>query len=410
MRRDKFILSTIWPVWSFIGFLRSGRIERYYPYLLFFFVFYGSLLVAPEAGDAKRHFMHFQSFSSWEWSDLWRTLGNIMSLRSTEYTDFYLPISNFLISRISTNSAFYFAFHALVYGLVYLAALRLVLRQISLKRNWMLYVVFILLVFAAPIAKIQYVRFFLALWLYVLGVLLIIVDGKRFGLIFLVLATMVHFSFVIPGVLFFLYWPLRNRLILWFAIALFAFVSNNVLASYSGDILRIAQKQTGGAFTSKAKGYVGNKQYIEQRGNRFESRKWYTKYGIYMANALSFLLLLAFISFITKRIIFSDTSKWLFSLTLFSLAVSEFGFAFASVGERFQQLFMVLALIFLLKLFSQWPTMLLRIGFTLALPAFGVFLAMSLREMLVLADLFTIFGNPYVAYFADGQSALFFLE
>ena len=197
-RKDHIIISFLYPFWGFIAMLISGDVRKYSLPVFMFFLFYGLTFVLADYGDAHDHFESFVQFESMTWNEFLGIFTDVLLLRSNRYSDLYVLSSNFLISRISTSAALYFLFHSFFYGWISLKGLRLFTKGLDVKSNILVHGFFIILVFSATIAKIQYVRFFFAVWVFVVGMYMLIIEKSKKGIAFMLVSIWIHFSLVIP--------------------------------------------------------------------------------------------------------------------------------------------------------------------------------------------------------------------
>lgn len=398
---NKILGSLLFPFYGVIDFFKYRTNGKFSYPLLVFFVFFGVLFVVPEVGDASRHFESFQSFKSMKFEQFTEEVIDILLLRSTSYSDFYLIFSNFLISRISDSSATYFGFHAIIYGFVFILLFKLLFRNFYFKNDWITSLTFLLLFLIFSIAKIQYVRFYLAVLLFLYGVYSYILENKKFFWVNFILASLVHISLFIPSTLFVVFFLLRKRLMFWFMVSIIAFFSSNNLTHYSENILNLSNEFVYESnVETMTKAYIGNEEYILQRANRFEERRWFTKYNIYLINALAvasvaFFLLLKFGKFRLK-----DDLNVLFTFSLFFFSLFQFGSVFASIGERFGLIFIFSNVYFLIKVYPTLPNNIQRFFYLPLTPFFLLYVMMSLREIISVANIFTVIGSSVTLPFA----------
>lgn len=397
------------PVLGFISFLKSGSVEKYYWSFLFFLVSYGLLFVLPDNGDALRHYENFLSSDN-SFSQVLSETRNVLFFQSSSNSDIYVLVSNYLISNISTSISIYFGFHALIYSLIYLATLKLILRDINVHKNILTTIFFLLIVFTASIAKIQYVRYYLATWFFLYATFGYLQTTNKKNLVYGIIAILIHFSFAIPFLLFFIYAFTKKRFLLWFILGVFAFSTSNFLRQYSSVILNQSSLYfEDSSLDEKSKAYIGNEEYIETRENRFDNRTWYANPSKYLNIAYTPLLFLICLLVFLKRIILNEFLIVLLTFSLFLFVLSEFGQVFASFGERFQQLYFIAFSVFLLHYFGRNSNRFFRVISYCLIPFYLLFLALSLRELFFTGDLFTFVGNPYLALFIERTSFLSYL-
>lgn len=398
------------PIFGLISFLKSGNVERYSLSLFFFFLCFGFFFIIPDSGDAYRHYQSFLEYSSMTYGEFWLELINILSFKSQANSDIYVHVSNFILSSVTTHSSFYFGFHALVYSLIYVATLKIILTSINVHKTLLTTIFFLLVVLIAPISKIQYLRYYLATWLFLYGALSILKSGKNKFYLFFLLSVLVHFSFITPSLLFVVYNFFRKKLFIWLFLAVFSFVSNNFLSQYTTSITTVSQTYfEDSQLSDKTKAYVENEEYIEERAQRFESRKWYANSSKYLGWAYTTLLFLIGGLIWTKRIVIKEDLFILFTFSLFLFSLSQFGSAFASFGERLGQVFFIAFSAFGLHFFYGNSNLFVKNIAYACLPLYLIFIIMSIREIFWVGDLFVFIGNPLVAIFVERSSFLSYL-
>jgi hypothetical protein len=160
-------------------------------------------------------------------------------------SDIYAYSSKFILSRISDSASLFFGFHAFTFALVYVSTLKLVLKNVNVHKTILTTFFFLLIVFVAPISKIQYVRYYFAGWLFIYGALKILKTKNYKNYVFIILSILVHFSFLVPAILFIGYFFLRKRIYVWMIIAVFAFTSNSFLSQFTSSISTFTQTNFG---------------------------------------------------------------------------------------------------------------------------------------------------------------------
>lgn len=403
-----FIFS--FPVLGFISFLKSGNVEKYYWSLLIFLVSYGLLFVLPDNGDAFRHYGSFVAFNDLSFYEVSSEIKDVLLFRSESNSDIYILLSNYIISRIDPSIALYFGFHALIYSLIYLASLKLILKNIKAHKNLLTTIFFLLIVFIASIAKIQYLRYFLATWFFLYATIGYLKTSRKSYIVYGLIAVLVHFSFIVPFLLFTLYVFSRKQVVLWFIVAIMSFSANNFLNQYTSTILNFSNIVfKNSSIDQKSKAYLGNEDYIEYRQNRFDTRAWYANPSKYLNLAYTTLLFLTGLLITLKRIRLDNLLVVLLTFSFFLFSITELGQSYASIGERFQQVFFIVFSVFLLYYFNAVPHKILKTVSYCFVPFYLIFLAMSLRELFYTGDIFTFIGNPYIAIFVERTSFLSYL-
>ena len=372
-----------------------------------FLVFFGVFFVVPTSGDAYRQYQDFIGFSAINFTEFWEEFIKILNFKSMTESDIYAYSSKFILSRISDSASLFFGFHAFTFALVYVSTLKLVLKNVNVHKTILTTFFFLLIVFVAPISKIQYVRYYFAGWLFIYGALKILKTKNYKNYVFIILSILVHFSFLVPAILFIGYFFLRKRIYVWMIIAVFAFTSNSFLSQFTSSISTFTQTNFGESqLQGKTAAYTENEEYIKQRTQRFEKRTWYANPAKYLRWAYNVILLTLISLILLKKIKIKKSLLNLFTFSLFLFSIGQLGNAFASLGERLEQIFFIVFSVFCLHYFYNNKNKLLNnIAYTCT-PLYSIFLVMSIREIFSVGDLFIFIGNPLFAFLADRISIL----
>lgn len=408
--RDHIIASLLYPFWGFIGLLLSGNVRLYYLPALLFFLFFGLTFVIPESGDARSHFEAFTQFSSMTWGEFGKMFKDVILLRSNRYSDLYVLTINFVLSRVTSWGGIYFFVHSLFFGLISLHGLRLFTRDINVRSSYLVHGFFILLVLCASIAKIQYVRYYFAVWMFIVGVYTIFVNRSKRGIPYVLGAVLIHFSFALPLLFLPLFKVTKHRLFMWIFVSLLSLSFSTVFRSYSERIVSVSNTifGTGGKMSSHTSAYVGNEEYIEQREHRLDDRRWYTQYSNYLMYSYTILLLAIAINALLYNVLPNGHLLVLLNLTLFFFSLTQFGFSFASVGERLQQVFLLICSVFFMQYFANVKKKSMKSVSSIVLLPGVLFVVMSCREMASVGNIIAFLGNPAFMVFNESVSFLGF--
>lgn len=112
--------------------------------------------------------------------------------------DFYQPVVTFFVSQMTSNAHILFAFYAFVFGFFYSRNVWTVLNFVNTKMNLTLFLILASLFLVCPIWSINGVRMWTAMHVFVYGALPLFINGDRTKIVWCFLASIVHFSFMIP--------------------------------------------------------------------------------------------------------------------------------------------------------------------------------------------------------------------
>lgn len=147
--------------------------------------------------------------------------------------DIYAPVMIYTISRFTDNPHIFFAIVALIYGIFYSGFIWMIYRHANLNKT-IISVLFLLgLILVSPIWKINGVRWWTALFMFCYGTAGFILEHKPALLLWSVLSVLIHFTFVYPLIVFFLFILLpKKKLLPYFIIFLSINIFNNIDLSY----------------------------------------------------------------------------------------------------------------------------------------------------------------------------------
>lgn len=163
-----------------------------------------------------------------------------------EISDVYVSTFAIMVSTFTNNGHVLVSFFGLIYGFVFIKSMsKFIENQPSTACYRHIPILFA--AFMMPISQLAGVRFGTATYLFVWGVLELVQTKKYNSLLIIIVASFVHFSFLIPSVLIFLYLTfldkINSRLVAWFFVLyvtsffmpnLLLYFFNNVDMNYLG--------------------------------------------------------------------------------------------------------------------------------------------------------------------------------
>ncbi len=189
------LLVILFIVWPFGAFILSTITFRNKFSRIIFILFWGlwgfsrNLISTHDSTVWTFEFMRYTKVTFQEFAELKiKTLG-------TESTDFLYSFFLFLVSKITSSTAWFWLINSILFLLVYTKCYTAVLKKTSLN-NIYLFTLFILFIFFIPQTAYG-VRFWYAALIYIYSVIKIIIYNKQKYLFLLILAPLIHFSFFI---------------------------------------------------------------------------------------------------------------------------------------------------------------------------------------------------------------------
>ena len=108
--------------------------------------------------------------------------------------DYYAAILLYIVSRISGNPQLFFGLAALIMGLFFAKTAWIVINRT--KKHPLVYLLIVAMLLAAPIWKINGVRWWTALYVFLYGILSFLFDKKPRKLIWCLVSVLIHFTFL----------------------------------------------------------------------------------------------------------------------------------------------------------------------------------------------------------------------
>lgn len=217
-KTNKAAFLLLWLFNPFISTIYLFKNFRYntsiYPYLLLSLFFGISFVVSTTGGDSERYAMDLIQYEHQNLS-FQELLANLYTDSGTKI-DIYQPFLTWLVSTFTSNVKVLFSVYATIFGFFWFKSLIIVRSQLKIPLKKIALLVFLLLVFTNPIWKINGVRMWTAIGVFFYGILLLHIEDKKKGWVFLLFPMFIHFSLVLPLVLYLFYrlLPLKNALLL----------------------------------------------------------------------------------------------------------------------------------------------------------------------------------------------------
>lgn len=359
-----------------------------------FVVFYGYTMFRPEAMDATRYVLKLQELygAPLNWDVF---ISNFYS-EDGQSIDIYQPLVTYLLAFVTDNGNILFAVFGIVFGYFYSRNIWLMLDLLGLKETnktfWLLVIGFACVI---GFWNLNGVRMWTAAHIFFFGTFNYIVHHKKSGIFIALTSIMVHFSFVLPvGILFlFMFIKIPWRVLYFFFIASFSISTLNISA-FRSQLENIAPE----FLIPRVKSYTSD-EYVEVISDINASANWYiTYYG----KSINWLMVILFtiIYFSRLKNNYSKSFSDLFGFSLLFLSVGNITSLLPSGGRYLfiAQLFGMALLIYFYvryenKLFDRWLMILS--------PLLLFFIIVSIRVSFDTVTFLTLFTNPLIASFVD---------
>jgi hypothetical protein len=196
----------IWPISSLaISIALYKKSWSKYFFILFGFYF-GFSFIVPSSKTTEAYDSEFYAvqLKEYHFNDItFRELVNGFYSIETGQTDIYQPIVTWGVSVFTDNYHVLFAVYGLVFSLFLAKITWLMIKMANVEQKG--FAIYILLTFVLinPLWNINGVRMWTALNVFLYGVIVFYFKNRTKGVIFILLSCLVHVSFVIPVLFFF---------------------------------------------------------------------------------------------------------------------------------------------------------------------------------------------------------------
>ncbi|MFZ4797012.1 MAG: EpsG family protein [Bacteroidia bacterium] len=336
----QFLLFFIWPFGSFVisvstlHLYKSSRII----FVLFAILYGYTFVFSNEFGaDNGRVVKEFYSVSEMNLN------GFSEYLSSENTTDIFLPFSYYFISKISNNPQVLYAFFALIYSLFFVLSFTLLLKLIKEKRiDFRIAIFIILYIFYIRFSAINGVRFWIACFIFIYGIMKIIIDNNYWYLILIGCTPFIHFSYFFGLIIVAVYLVIgKNVNYCYILLLISVFFPVEMLNKYL---------KSSGFFTSKAESYFRDDNVNIEKGKRANSN-FYIEWGATIAQRfMTFALFVP--SFLKSNYNYDKIESRLYSFLIVFLSFLNFMSGSFEVHRRFFEIYIMLCIVFFIKILS----------------------------------------------------------
>ena len=358
-RRMAFFLVFLWPFGGLVYSLWKWRESWAKNVFWIACIYFGAIhIYCPEGtilgigADGGRYVLTLM-----KWHDEGYSIGMLINnyLINQHIMDLYQQILTYFVSRFTSNGHVLFFFVAVVFGFFYSRNIWYILEKLpgqQLGREFFILITLYFLV--CPITFINGVRMWTALHVYVYALMPYLLEKDKSKLWWLVAVPFIHFSYLYISLLavayvFLLdYWKTRNRLVLIFALSLFAttfFINSLNLDSLSSFLIRFSPS----AYEGRISQYV-SQTVLERNASRLALNNWYvagsTKTLFWCCN----ILMISMFTVFSKSRELQEKYCRLYVFALFfgaltnMMALMPSGARFVRVAQMFQFPVILLAL------------------------------------------------------------------
>ena len=308
----------------------------------------------------------------------------------------------YILSRFTDSQAVLTMVYAFIFGFFFSRNIWYVFGLLKGRLDFITKFIIFALILVVPIWNINGVRMYLAFHVFMYGLLPFIFENKKNKLIFIPLSFFVHFSYIVPILLFALYLLIGNRLYIYFFIFLFSiFVSEFEVRQFNDIVDNFAPQ----ALAERSQGYRNEAVVEEYRETIIDKNViWYVVWFQRGLRWSLIVILIYFILFANMRIRILPVWKRLFSLSLMYFTIANF-LSHLPSGGRFYIFTFFLTMIMIILYINQFKKddkfLLLS---QLLSPAFLLFIIVSIRLGFYSISVSTIMGNPLIAIFTASET------
>lgn len=396
--------------------LRKGLNIRYQPIILAFSFLFG-YSVFQYGGDIIGYKETFEEVVSYSWYDYgYLVTHSLDPERTIHYSpnsvtqkpDIFALTSMFLVSRVTDNPRWFWGLISLIYTWFILLVFREVKQQFNFAGHRKLHLMFIVALAAViPFyVGVTGVRFWPALFLFVLFVLKYTRTGKSKFVFLSALSILIHYAYFVPVGIFVLYhlFPVKRmgaRVLVFGSIAFFFLSTTTGIFNFLQEASTIFEETT---IKSSVESYT-NQEIYEQRIQKGEQANWYV--ALWRGGIHYFLLFATLIEFL-GLVRWRDTAftRKLYPLLIIFFCLTLVTFNLGSLG-RFKNIFYLLALSRYVVLFAYNfdKRYFKTLSYVLA-PLLAINIVISMRAGFYFVDPLLIISNPVILFLTSSSESL----
>jgi len=399
-----FIFYFIWPFASLIAALRKFR-EPYAKTIFWLFcVYFGFVFVydyiAPGKVTADSAYyaeelvkMHENKITFYELTDkFYKDKGEI---------DVYQPLITWMISLFSGDPRVLFTVFAAIFGFFYTQNLWLIYNRVTKDINWLLLLLMIYYALINPVWNINGVRMWTAASIFLYGNLVYILNGKKTGLLWIAISSLVHFSFLFLILISFIFLIIPKNIN-----GLFIFF---IVTSFIGEIdinfvRGIMSRYLPVIFQPRIESYLGN-DYLQIVTESNQGLSGVVRLNNLATKLVIYSWILITFFYLKKQIVFKQEILKIFSLALFLGGFVNLISLLPSGGRFFVISNSLFCATFILML-SVNKINFLKFLQLCTFPLILYLIVFSLRIGFNYMGILTFFGNPILSVFVNDQTPL----
>ena len=393
------ILFLVWPLLALASAFRNYKSHWAKNMLWAFVAFYGFCFAigAENSGaDIVRYVAQYQ-----ELHDVNMTFATAQRyfIESGEI-DIARTIIAIILSRFTDSQSVLTLVYGIIFGFFFSRNMWYVLEHFKGKIRPITILLFICFSLIVPIWNINGFRMWTAAHIFIYGLLPFLFEGKRGGVIISSLAILMHYAFIVPVGILYMYLLLGNRMMIYFVFFLATFfiaeinltAFNDIVESYAPEIVQ-----------ERTAGYRGEDYVESYRDDAETSKVWYALwYGRALKwSVMGFLVVL----FLKGRDFFKKNKGWarLLSFTLLFYGAANLFSSLPSGGRYVAVANLCAVALIALYVQNREQEVVMKRFILAATPALILFVVVSIRMGLYSMSATSILGNPIIAMFLTGE-------
>ncbi len=396
--KNAFFYFIVFPFYGLIQAMKNYKLPWAKNMVWLFVVFYGYTMFRPIGMDSSRYVLKLQDIVANP-----RTMSSFIdSFFSTDSEgnvtfDLYEPLMTNFVSLFTDNGNILFAFFGLIFGYFYSRNIWFLLDESKEEKQskvfWLLIFVFVVVI---GFWELNGVRMWTAAHVFFYGVYNVIIKDDRKGIFYILTSALIHFSFAMPILVFFLYYIVHLPLKLTFILFITSFFISSLNVSDVGLFLENTLPEV---LLPKVKSYTGD-EYVEIIDNLNQSANWYIQYfGKGLNYSIAFLMTVIYFS---KNNNYKKEKSFI-NLMSFSLLILTVGNLLSSLpsGGRYLLLAQLFGTAVLILFFLKFYSMRYQRAVYFCSPFLLLFILISVRKSFDTVSVMTVFTNPLLASIID---------
>lgn len=393
-----YLLFLVWPFLSIFFALREYRQNWAKNVLWLFVAFFGyTFVISNDSMDANRYRDQFIEKTETVHGTVFE---KNMYAEDAQAVDLLKPFLDSVVSTFTDNYRILFMFYGLIFGYFFSRSLWLLLDQSYYKLTGISILFLILFFVVNPIWNINGFRFWTAAQIFIYGILLYFLEGKKRGLFFVFLTFFVHFSFLLPIGILLAYLLLGNRLSLYF----YFFIGSLFVTELNLETVRNNLSFLPTVYEARVEGYT-SEEYKEKITEQVQKVNWYARFK---GKALAYPMYIFIIFLFWKGRVLIRQYRGLYSL--FSFVLLMYGVAniisYIPSAGRFIALAAGLNIAFIYLFLQSFYDAKFNNIIKLMMPALLLFIIVTLRIGFNVIGITSVFANPLIALLVENDIPL----